>query len=39
MFKMLNFVNDLAQVGEVTYKAYCNILAVNYNPLEGRENN
>ena len=32
---MLNFVSDLAQVGEVMCTAVsCNILAVNNNPLE-----
>ena len=31
---MLNFVSDLAQVGEVRHIASCNILAVNNNPLE-----
>ena len=30
----LNFVRDLAQVGEVKYIASCNILAVNNNPVE-----
>ena len=30
----LNFVSDFAQVGEVRYIAYCNMLAVNNNPLE-----
>ena len=30
----VNFVSDLAQVGEVSHIASCNILAVNNNPLE-----
>ena len=31
---MLNFVRDLARVGEVKYIASCNILAVNNNLVE-----
>ena len=30
----LNFVINLAQVGEVRHNTSCNILAVNNNPLE-----
>ena len=29
---VLNFVSDLAQVGEVRYLAFCNIVAVNKSP-------
>ena len=31
---VLNFVSDLAEVGERRYIASCNILAVNNNPLK-----
>ena len=30
----LNFISDLAQIEEVMYIAFCNILALKNNPLE-----